>query len=422
MMRLLSAATAVFVLVASQQCVRADEKLTVIVFPGVQNLAMFVAQAKGLYAKRGLDVEIKFTPNSDELRNGLAEGRYHIAHSAVDNAFALKDKANVDIAVVSGGDNSFNHLVVQPDIQSPADIKGKTVAVDAVNTAYAFQLYEMLRQKGLNKGDYEVKPIGGTGSRLEALTKDKAMVAAMLNPPFSIRAEKAGLKDMGTAAAALGAYQGTSAFVLRSWGAANADTLVKYLEAYIEGLRWSLDPQNRTEVVNLLVERLKLPEDIAALSYDSTKNDFNRDGAIDMDGLKNVLKLRAQFEGGTPASPEKYLDLSYYQKARTGSRKLVPAGASLAKHDFAVDFMGEADLADGEDHLSTDGLVALEAAVCNCRTDRLLYLLLRCDTDDLEKFAQRHIQGFFVHWTLHIGYPASYGVAHIRTKRRGAKT
>ncbi|MGA7069622.1 MAG: ABC transporter substrate-binding protein, partial [Pseudolabrys sp.] len=247
-----------------------------------------------------------------------AEGRYHIAHSAVDNAFALKDKANVDIAVVSGGDNSFNHLVVQPDIQSPADIKGKTVAVDAVNTAYAFQLYEMLRQKGLNKGDYEVKPIGGTGSRLEALTKDKTMVAAMLNPPFSIRAEKAGLKDMGTAAAALGAYQGTSAFVLRSWGAANADTLVKYLEAYIEGLRWSLDPQNRTEVVNLLVERLKLPEDIAALSYDSTKNDFNRDGAIDMDGLKNVLKLRAQFEGGTPASPEKYLDLSYYQKARAG--------------------------------------------------------------------------------------------------------
>jgi len=53
---------------------------------------------------------------------------------------------------------------VQPEINSLADIKGKTVAVDAVNTAYAFQLYEMLRQKGLNKGDYEVKPIGGRAS------------------------------------------------------------------------------------------------------------------------------------------------------------------------------------------------------------------------------------------------------------------
>jgi ABC-type nitrate/sulfonate/bicarbonate transport system substrate-binding protein len=295
-----------------------DSKLMVIVFPGVQNLPMFAAQAKGFYAKRGLNVDIKFTPNSDELRNGLAEGRYQIAHSAIDNAFALRDRANVDIAVVSGGDNSFNHLIVQPDIKSLADIKGKTVIVDAVNTAYAFQLYEMLRQKGLNKGDYEVKSVGGTGSRLDAMTQDKAMVAAMMNPPFSIRAEKAGLKDMGTAAAALGSYQGTSAIVLRAWGKSNADTLVKYLEAYVEGLRWSIDPKNKTEAVGLLVERLKLPEEIAILSYENTKNDFNRDGAIDMDGVKNVLKLRAQFEGGVPADPEKYLDLSYYQKARAG--------------------------------------------------------------------------------------------------------
>lgn len=118
-----------------------DAKLTVIVFPGVQNLPMFAAQAKGFYAKRGLNVDVKFTPNSDELRNGLAEGRYQIAHSAVDNAFALKDKANVDISVVLGGDNSFNHLIAQPEIATLADVKGKTVVVDAVNTAYAFQLY-----------------------------------------------------------------------------------------------------------------------------------------------------------------------------------------------------------------------------------------------------------------------------------------
>jgi ABC-type nitrate/sulfonate/bicarbonate transport system substrate-binding protein len=297
---------------------RADTQLTVIVFPGVQNLPMFAAQAKGFFAKRGLAVDLKFTPNSDELRNGLAEGRYQIAHSAVDNAFALKDKANVDIAVVLGGDDSFNHLIVQPEISSLADIKGKTVAVDAVNTAYAFQLYEMLRQKGLNKGDYVVKPVGGTGARLEAMVKDKTMVAAMMNPPFSIRAEKAGLKSIDTAAAALGAYQGSSAFVLRSWGSANADALTKYLQAYVEGLRWMLKPENKAEAVGLLVERLKLPQDIAAAAFDATVKGFNPEGALNMEGVRNVLKLRAQFEGGTPAAPEKYIDLSYYQKALAG--------------------------------------------------------------------------------------------------------
>ena len=147
---------------------------------------------------------------------------------------------------------------------------------------------------------------------------DKTIVAAMLNPPFSIRAQKAGLKSMDTAANALGAYQGTSAFVLRAWGMANEDTLVKYVQANVEGLRWALDPKNKAEAIVLLVERLKLPEEIAALAYDDTKNDFSRDGAVDMEGVKNVLKLRAQFEGGTPASPDKYFDLSYYKKALAG--------------------------------------------------------------------------------------------------------
>jgi ABC-type nitrate/sulfonate/bicarbonate transport system substrate-binding protein len=295
-----------------------DTKLTVIVFPGVQNLPMFAAQAKGFFAKRGLAVDLKFTPNSDELRNGLAEGRYQIAHSAVDNAFAMKDKANIDIAVVFGGDDSFNRLIVQPEINSLTDIKGKTVVVDAVNTAYAFQLYEMLRQKGVNKGDYEVKSVGGTGQRLDAMTKDKTYAAAIMNPPFSIRAEKAGLKVAATVADAIGAYQGSAAFVLRSWGAANADTLVKYTQAYIEGLRWMLNPTNKAEAVALLSERLKLPQDVAGQAFDSTIKGFQPDGALDMAGVRNVLKLRAQFDGGTPAGPGKYIDLSYYEKARAG--------------------------------------------------------------------------------------------------------
>ena len=221
--------TAAFALGIIPEATHAENtKLAVIVFPGIPNLPIFAAQAKGFFAKRGLDVDVKFTPNSEELRNGLAEGRYQIAHSAIDNAFAMKDKANVDIAVVSGGDNSFNHLIVQPEIKSLADVKGKTVLVDAINTAYAFQLYEMLRQSGLSKGDYQINPIGGTPSRLEGMLKDKGNVAAMMNPPFSINAQKAGLKSMGTAAAALGAYQGTSAFVLRAWGQANTDTLVSH--------------------------------------------------------------------------------------------------------------------------------------------------------------------------------------------------
>ena len=85
-----------------------------------------------------------------------------------------------------GGENGFNRVFVQPEINSYADLRGKTVVVDAPNTAFALLLYKVLKDNGLNKGDYVVKPVGGTTARLEAMTKDKANAAGMLNPPFRV--------------------------------------------------------------------------------------------------------------------------------------------------------------------------------------------------------------------------------------------
>ena len=295
----------------------AQTRLTIMVFPGMPNLPLFAAQSNGFFAKRDLAVEIKYAPNSDEQRAGLADGRFQLIHSAADNAVAMVEVAKVDVAIVIGGDDSFNHLFVTPDIKSYADIKGKTVLVDAPNTAYAFQLYAMLKQHGLAKGDYVVKSVGGTTARLKGM-QDGTGVAAMVNPPFSIRGERAGLKDMGSAAQALGAYQAGSAFVLRSWAQQNQDTLVRYLQSYLEGLRWSLDRANKDAAVKLYVEKLNLPADIASQCYDiatAPKGGLAVDGAFDMDGFRNVLKLRTEFEGGPPLAAEKYLDLSYYRKA-----------------------------------------------------------------------------------------------------------
>ena len=241
--------------------------LKVMVFPGLSNFSIFAAQHKGLYAKHGLAIELLNTPNSEVLRNGLAKGDHQIAHAAVDNAVAMAELAKADIAIVAGGDNGLNRIFVQPDINSYADLRGKTVIVDAPNTAYALVLYKVLKDNGLNKGDYIIKPVGGTTQRLEAMTKDKTYGAAILNPPFSFRAVQAGLKDMGAAARAMGAYQAGGIFVMRDWAKVNSDTLVRYIRANVEGLRWAFDPANKAETIQLLADRLKLSPDVAARTY-----------------------------------------------------------------------------------------------------------------------------------------------------------
>src|SRR5262249_53461723 len=262
---------------------------------GLSNFSIFAAQHKNLFAKHGLAIELLNTPNSDGLRNGLAKGDHQIAHAAVDNAVAMVELAKADVAIVTGGDNGFNRIFVQPEIDAYPELRGKTVVVDAPNTAYALLLYKVLKDSGLNKGDYVVKPVGGTTARLDAMTKDKANAAGVLNPPYTLRAKEAGLKDMGAAAKAIGAYQAGGAFVMREWAKANSDTLVRYIRAYVEGGRWALDPANKAEAIALLADRLKLTPEVAAQSYavaTDPPDSIAKDAKFDMEGFKNVLKLK----------------------------------------------------------------------------------------------------------------------------------
>lgn len=312
-------------LIGLVQAAAAQTSLRVMVFPGVQNLPLFAADAKGFFTKRGLTVEVLPAPSSQEWREGLAAGRHQIAHGGVDNPVAMIEAAKVNAVVVMGGDNGLLHLYVQPEIRGYADLKGKTVIVDAPNTAFALVLYKMLAQNGLQRGDYQVKPVGSTFLRVEAMIKDKGNAATILNPPFTSRGDRAGLKNLDVAIQAIGPYLATAAAVMRPWAKDNADTLERYLAAYIEGVRWALNPANKAEATALFAERLKLAPDIAAETYaaatDPVRGFLARDAAIDLAGFQNVLKLRAEMEGtwgGNPPSPESYIDRSYYERALKG--------------------------------------------------------------------------------------------------------
>jgi ABC-type nitrate/sulfonate/bicarbonate transport system substrate-binding protein len=289
------------------------------------NFPIFAAQYKALFAKHGLAVELLYTVNSQMQREGLAKNDHQMIQSAADNAIAMVELAKNDAVIVTGGDHGFNRIFALPEIASLADLRGKTVVVDAPNTAFALLLYKALKDSGLNKGDYKVNPVGGTGQRLDAMIKDKSNAAAgILGMPFMFQAMAAGLKDMGSAAKSLGGYQSDCVVVMRDWAKANSDTLVRYIKAIVEARRWILDPANKAEATELLVDRLKLNPEIAGRSYAIVTDPVSgmaKDAKFDLEGFKNVLKLRAEIEGqwgGTPPAPDKYFDLSYYDKALAG--------------------------------------------------------------------------------------------------------
>ena len=300
----------------------AQTQVKVKMFPGAQSLPVLAAAQEGMFTKHGLKVEVLFTANSDELRDGLAAGEFQIAQAAVDNAVAMVELAKHDVVIVTGGDSSMNELFVQPDVASVRELRGQTLLVDAPNTAYALQLKKILLINGLKEGaDYTIYPIGGTSQRLRGMKENKSYKAAMLNLPFSLDAKAAGLKSMGRAVDLIGPYQANGTFVLRSWGQANRDTLERYIAGVIEGTRWSLAPANKEAAAKILATRLKATPEVAARTWElmtDPKFGIARDARFDMDGFRSVLALRAEIEGswgGKAPLPERYVDLSFYENA-----------------------------------------------------------------------------------------------------------
>lgn len=294
--------------------------LRVNVFPGAQNLPLYAGLAQGIFEKRGLKVDLHFTPNSQEQRSGLAAGKFEIAHAAVDNAVAMVDLAGQDVIIVMGGDSSMNEFFVQADVPSVAALRGRTLLVDAPNTAYALLAKKILLNHGLKVGDYTVTPVGGTAVRMKALV-EKQGEAAVLNIPFSILAKAQGAKSLGRTVDLLGPYQATGAFVMRTWAQANGPLLERYIAAYVEALRWALAPANRGESIALLAKWLKLEPAVAAQTYElllQPKFGLTPDAKFDLEGFKALLALRAEIEGqwgGKPPAPDRYFDLQYYDRA-----------------------------------------------------------------------------------------------------------
>jgi len=284
-------------------------------------LPVVIAQSRGILAKYGIEAEFFVRPSSESLRNDLAAGKGDVAFLAVDNDVAMVDSAGVDVVIVMGAESSENEIIAQPGTKSIANLRGHTLLVDATNTAYALELKKVLQMNGMLPGkDYELKPVGSTPFRLQAMRENKEYTAAVMNPPFSIVAKQGGMVSLGSMRALLGADLDRGTFALRAWVRGNSDLLERYLAAYVEGQRWLMAPANRQQVVELVMKESNLPASTAGDWYAAMVQDggYAKDAAFDVEGFKKTLQLRAEIEaGGNGAAPaaEKYYDLSYYRAA-----------------------------------------------------------------------------------------------------------
>ena len=90
-------------------------------------------------------------------------------------------------------------FIVAPGIKSYQDLKGKTLALDALATGFAFVLYEMLAKSGLKRSDYEFAAVGATPQRWEAVRSGQHAGTITIEPFTSIaKAQGFGVLDVSS--------------------------------------------------------------------------------------------------------------------------------------------------------------------------------------------------------------------------------
>jgi len=255
--------------------------------------ATVAAQARGLFAAEGVEVETTVTPNSTEQMRGLSQGKFDIVSTAFDNVLAWSGKEGAEIITIAQiSDKTVLPVFVRPEIKTWSDLKGKKLAADAVDTAFALVLRRILLANGLDmtKGDYELVALGATGARLESMLKGETF-AGVLTSPFDVKAVAAGMRRIGDSKEVLPDYPNTVLAVSREWAQKNRDTLIAYLRAWLKAMSWVKDPANREAAIKMVGAELKLNPKQAADSVE----ELSATGNLNLPGLQVVLDLRNQF-------------------------------------------------------------------------------------------------------------------------------
>ena len=300
--------------------------LRVIAFAGGWNLPLWVAERQGFFERQGVVLQLAFTPNSGALVAGLMNGQKDIALASIDNLVAYQEGqgdgpplADPDLVAVMGVDSGFLSVVGQRSLRSMADLRGKRLAVDSLNTGFAFVLRELLHRNGLEDADVTFVRGGATELRFQGLVAG-AFDATLLRTPFEILAGERGLNTIATAEA-LGPYLGTSGFVRRSWAQSHEAALIGFMRAYRDAMQWLAEPGHRAVAEALLVAHIRdMTPELARLALAkllAEPGGLLRNLEIDEPALRTVLELRRRY--GQPSralgEPARYIDTSYRAKA-----------------------------------------------------------------------------------------------------------
>lgn len=197
---------------------------------------MWVAKEANLFEKYGIDVSIVYLAASTKMTAAMMGGSIHIAAMGA-TGILMANLQGADLLLIASTVNKSPFvMMVQPNIKTPTDLKGKVIGMTRRGSSGDFSARAALRIWGMDP-ERDVKHIqtGGLPETLAAM-KIGMIDAAPMTHPTATLARKAGLHELIDLADLPIEYGHTSIGASRRFLEEHEREAKAFLKAYVEGL------------------------------------------------------------------------------------------------------------------------------------------------------------------------------------------
>jgi NitT/TauT family transport system substrate-binding protein len=238
-----------------------------------------VAVEKGFFRSEGLEPQL-IQMNGNVATVALANGHidFSLNISPVLNG-AMQGLGTKLVAALNS--RPFFSLVVRPEINSPADLKGKVFAVSSFGNTQAILTEKHLQHLGLKKGEYQLLAMGATPARVAAMENNIAQ-GSLMPLPTNVQMENRGFRLLGNTAeivthpiAGLGVHEDRIK--------KDPDMIKRVLRATLRSLQ--LLQTSPKETVKILMDWTRANEMDALRSLELAKPGFSKNGLLTDDDL-----------------------------------------------------------------------------------------------------------------------------------------
>ena len=274
-------------------------------------LPLWVAKDNGLFAKHGIDVELTYIRgvSIEALLAGEVQFVRASPPSVVRSALRGSDLAfianTINVAVFS--------LMSKPDLQTPADLRGKKIGVTNLGDSPDLVLSLLLEKWGLQRGkDLAVLGIRGGMPELLISVSKGFVDAGMISAPSNRRGIKMGLREFVDTADLGIPYTNSPLSTRRTTIKNQRDTVLRVLKGYYEGVRQTKLDRNGAIKVLAKYVRVTDPDILSEVYQIYGDKQLQPNINIDLEGIKGLLKgLGSEAVGANPAT---FVDLSLIEQ------------------------------------------------------------------------------------------------------------